>query len=364
MQKYEPILTIAIPVYNKGRLFEFSLMSVIEAAVNLEEISGEIIEVLIVDDYSSENIKKHYDNVINSYAFKHARFYRNDYNFGRKNNYKKIIELSRGMFVWTIGSDDFIYKSSLHNIIKKIIEFPKVDSFIVNIRHYKIDMNRLGEYRLGSNHFSDYIDGLGITDNNSPEINFYSDKLADFINPSYNNVFLGAIMTTIVRKHLMMESMKELDEPLQHDKFYSVYSWYRNTYHLSMSFLDKPAYYLSNPMVIAGDGTRDWSKGINGGIWSSDYPYILFKVVPMIVELHISNGLKGRNAYLSRNNVAKIVGLLFFPNLIYGIVYKEFKYSFKELSLFKSIFKYIYFPGLYLGIIRSLFAVIKKIVVN
>lgn len=361
---FKPILTIAIPVFNKAHLFEFSFASVIEAALHLKHTSNELIDILVIDDYSTEDIEKSYNLVKDSYSYPTTRFYRNNKNLGRKENYKNIISNSLGKFVWTIGSDDFLYQHSLPILIKKLYNYPKVQVFVLNISYFDIKMNQLIPYKFGSNELSNYILDLGVSNSNSPNKDIYTKNLMELIHPKFNNVYLGAIMTTVVNRKEMEKSIRTISEPLIKHSFYNVCEWYINTYHLSMSFMTKASIYISDPMVIAGDGTRDWASGENGSVWSSDYPFILYKVVPSIVELHISNGLKGYKAYLSRNYISQIIGMLFLPNLFHGIFDKKFKYSFKELSLFKSFFYYMIFPRFYLGFFKSLLTGIKSIILN
>jgi hypothetical protein len=357
----KPLITLAIPVYNRGKLFEYSLISVLDALMNLEKGFNDLVEVLIIDDCSTENIFEIFDRVINIYKYPSTRFIRNKVNSGRKNIYFDVVNYARGKYVWTLGSDDFLYHDSFNRLLNYVNKYQNVLVFITNMTHYKINIDSLQNYNRESGFISDLIIKEGVSSNHAPKDDVGPANLVNFIHPIYHNVYLGAIMAVLVDRKLMRESLLSESQESKDQKFQDVFAWYRNTYHLSMSFLNKAAYYIADPLVIAGDGAQDWSIGSSGGLWNSDYPFILFKVVPNIVQLHKENGLIGNDAYSCENEVAKIVGNLFLPILWNRFISKKIKYSLSELNFLSRLAKSILFPGFYFGLIGAVYRTLKKV---
>lgn len=358
-------LTVCIPVFNNSELFKYSLISLLEASRHLQQSNGKIIDLLVVDDSSEEDVKSIFDDALHSVPYESARFIRNPQNLGRRLNYEENIKRSFGKFVWVIGSDDFVYKQALVKLTEIIENNLDVKTFVLNISIYKINIQELRKYQIDKQNLSAYIEKQGVIYTNAPITDSKTDMLMDYVAEKYHNVYLGAVMTTVVSKDLMIQSFDQNRRLSINDAFYLVYDWYYNTYHLSMSFLDKPAYYISSPLVIAGDGARDWTKDKKGGIWGSDYLLIVFRVVPEIVELHFSNGLNKTEYEKSMNSVSMNIGMFTIPILFFSLFTSKLKYSFKEINYFYRITQSLKYKGYYYGFLilvnKSKKAIIKLI---
>jgi glycosyltransferase involved in cell wall biosynthesis len=92
-----PRVTIAIPVYNKGKF----LAETIESALDQ---TYEDVEILILDNCSTDNSW----SVIESFEDPRLRKIRWPDNIGRAGNFNKSFELARGEFVKILDADDLL----------------------------------------------------------------------------------------------------------------------------------------------------------------------------------------------------------------------------------------------------------------
>lgn len=97
-----PLITIAIPVYNRAHMVEDSILSVLRQ-------KPEDFELIIVDNCSTDGT---YD-VARKYESEHVRVYRNDVNIGMGRNFLRCIELATGTFFRFLMSDDALLEGSL-----------------------------------------------------------------------------------------------------------------------------------------------------------------------------------------------------------------------------------------------------------
>lgn len=110
-----PILTIAIPTYNRPKLLYSSLNS----AIN-QSYEGSY-EILVLDNSTDLKIKKKIDDLINLFQKKkNIKFIRNHYNLGMFGNWNKCLNKASGEYLSILNDDDLLNYDFVENVIKDL----------------------------------------------------------------------------------------------------------------------------------------------------------------------------------------------------------------------------------------------------
>jgi glycosyltransferase involved in cell wall biosynthesis len=122
------LLTIGIPVYN-----EFNhLRKTVENIFQLSHDIGYEIELLIVDNFSTDGTRKILESLESKVLNLKLKIIFNSENLGFNSSCDKLIDQSSGDYIWIIGAQDLIYLEGMQ-AIKKISE-SKLDYIICNAR--------------------------------------------------------------------------------------------------------------------------------------------------------------------------------------------------------------------------------------
>ncbi len=123
------LLSIAIPTWNRSHSLENLLNNILRQA---RELKGEV-EVCVSDNCSTDNtcevimgLKAKYPGLIN--------YHKNKENLGSDRNTLKVIKMSGGDFIWTLGDDDSVVEGGLKEIISFIKKISKEDTGLVVLR--------------------------------------------------------------------------------------------------------------------------------------------------------------------------------------------------------------------------------------
>jgi abequosyltransferase len=113
MPNNRPLLTIAIPTYNRSR-FLAQLLEVLAP-----QVAGEPrIELLISDNCSPDDTP----DVVNSFRSKGLPigYSRNEVNIGPDANFLRCYETARGEYVWLVGDDDVIIPGGVREVLETL----------------------------------------------------------------------------------------------------------------------------------------------------------------------------------------------------------------------------------------------------
>lgn len=113
-----PILTVAIPTYNRETYLDCCLNSFIEQLAGFEED----IEILVSDNASTDSTATVISRFNKIYPITHIV---NDENKGPDFNIVQSFTEAKGKYVWVFGDDDFL----LPNTLKEIVSILKSDDF-------------------------------------------------------------------------------------------------------------------------------------------------------------------------------------------------------------------------------------------
>ena len=115
IDKTEPLLTIAIPTFNRPKLLKEALYS----AVNQSRKT--LYEIIIIDNSYQEEIIKNVDQLINSFSqYKNISFYRNKTNIGMFGNWNQCLKKAKGKYITLLNDDDLLDFHFVENVIKDI----------------------------------------------------------------------------------------------------------------------------------------------------------------------------------------------------------------------------------------------------
>jgi len=113
-----PLLSVCIPAYNRAALLPALLDSIF--AQDFDDW-----ECVISEDCSRE--RREIRAVTESYAVRangHLRYSENDETLGYDGNYRRLVELSRGEFVFVMGNDDLVHPGAFRAVSGAIARHP------------------------------------------------------------------------------------------------------------------------------------------------------------------------------------------------------------------------------------------------
>ena len=110
MQPDQPLLTIAIPTYNREKYLKI-LLSILEPQV----LNEPRLELIVSDNASidgTESLVQAYSGVITGF-----RYIKNKTNLGADGNILQCFEQARGKYVWILGDDDVVAPDAVRRIM-------------------------------------------------------------------------------------------------------------------------------------------------------------------------------------------------------------------------------------------------------
>jgi len=106
-----PLLSICIPTYNRARLLDICLDSMLDQVRACQED----IEVLISNNASTDNTREVVEMFLNIYP--ELRYTENDFNRGMDFNIAQCFELARAEYVWIFSDDDLLLPRAIERIV-------------------------------------------------------------------------------------------------------------------------------------------------------------------------------------------------------------------------------------------------------
>jgi glycosyltransferase involved in cell wall biosynthesis len=353
------LISICIPVHNRGEIFKHCLIEACEASI---EFANEV-EIVVSDNASEDDLFTIIEDVRLKYHGIDIIYHKNSNNIGMAMNFLKVVDIASGKYCWIIGSDDFIKYdgiTTLLDIIKHNID--------VNFISCNYDLIFLKELEINNRIDDKYINlHTHLKDNNllvphkAPTQSKKVIKLDELIDPIYNNVFLGAIMTGIFKKSLW-DSVDKTD--VDWKSFNSFESIYPHCYIFANAYIGKKAFYCGKPLVTVGEGTREWSTDNGKTYWESSLPLIYFNVFSDMVESYRKFGLESKQYNKCKKSVGGIVGQLFLPIILRKSIQKKYIKDSEYLNPLSILKMYKLTLSFYKGIIISILKAVRKFISN
>ena len=126
----KPVLSIAIPTYNRVSFLEKLLDNILPQA---QKANG-TVEVCISNNGSSDNTRE----IVKFFQNKYPgiiKYNENKENLGINRNILKIMDMAEGDFVWLLGDDDIVVNNGVERVITFIQNFCKVNIGLITLGH-------------------------------------------------------------------------------------------------------------------------------------------------------------------------------------------------------------------------------------
>jgi glycosyltransferase involved in cell wall biosynthesis len=156
---HKPLLTIAIPTYNRAKFLELSIQQLKKDASLIEDST---IEVMIYDDCSTDNTEDVIKNAINKgMKINHSK---NQQNLGLDGNVAKCINEAKGKYIVILGDDDLFIDGAIQWLVNTL---KQKDYGVVCMKAYGYERDHNAEFpgRQGKEkeftNFSDFLISIG-----------------------------------------------------------------------------------------------------------------------------------------------------------------------------------------------------------
>lgn len=232
----QPILTIAIPTYNRADILSGSLKCVIDAAEYAYKKGIELNSIEII--VSNNNSTDHTIDVLNRINHPYFTYYSNSENLGfLRNCFLLTDQYACGEFCWMIGDDDYIDIDSIFIVINQIKQH-NVDYIAVMHRVVSSKDELLLEHTCRANkskesYFADVIDS----------------------NNSHGNTLSCFISGSIFRLKPIRDYKKNMFIANDWSKFYNVFP---NGYLMVSNFVDKKCLLIQDKLLSVLPITKEW----------------------------------------------------------------------------------------------------------
>ena len=107
----QPLVTVAIPVYNAAGFIVETINSVID-----QDYTN--LDILIIDNHSTDESW----NIIQGFPDPRIRAVRNDKNIGAVSNFNKCLEMAQGEYFLLLPADDLLYPGSISRRVAVLVE--------------------------------------------------------------------------------------------------------------------------------------------------------------------------------------------------------------------------------------------------
>jgi len=353
-------LTVVIPNYKMTRYLEISLFYLARAVDPFDNL----VDILVYDDLSDvQELQIIIDKIKELYPNVSIKYVHNEFKTGIARSFINSVKLVNSEFCWIIGADDFVFKESIE-IILRIIELYNIDLLVVDKIHTNFlltDFNNIDEIKIQIDKIvMSKFPLLSTFDNFEDNIKIMS-GLSSIIDKRMGNVFLGAIMVNIFRVKLW----KDYDiENTNYDGFDTLDSTYPQISIFASMFHDALIVYFNKPLILVGDGARDWTANGDFSIIDERNDYIIhINIINDILLMYKKYGLSNLKYFFNLSGVAFNAGY-YVSYFILSRVFNSKKYQYPQrLSLFKSFKINFIHPMFYYGLFRGIvkFIIVKTI---
>ena len=115
----KPILTIAIPTWNRSDILRQTLFSIL-AQIHSNQLDSDV-ELLVSDNGSCDSTREVCQELRSQYCHLSFRYRCNHTNLGFDENFLNCLNSAHGSFVWTISDDDLV-TGSIASVVKFLSE--------------------------------------------------------------------------------------------------------------------------------------------------------------------------------------------------------------------------------------------------
>ena len=330
-------LSICIPTYNRHKHLNNCLNSILIAKKNFSHLSFEVCMSDNSNDFQSKKIIQKY-NLKLKISYK-----KNKKNVGYIKNYLNTIKMAKGEFVWVIGDDEILKYNALQILYKKFYKHKDVDFIFLNSNTLHSDYLK---------NFKQPFNTFNLPKKMESFSKAYKDKKTSFFNLIDYKVswdFLLGIFQCIYKKKMFLENLKVVN----HKKLFKpgVWSTFENTAFYTQvyaaAFKDSKVLIQAKPIVVSLYGHKSWED-----LWD----FIKIVRIPELLDMYKKKGLDN-SKYLKMKNFA----LRDFFSCFKNIYFKGDKAGLKYVKIYNHIFLNIFFPSIYINLLKKILFKFNKI---
>lgn len=118
ISKGQPLLTIAIPTWNRARTLETALLRILPQVKSWSDI----VQLVVSDNASTDCTREVINNFVLEYPEIKINYFLQETNLGFYGNFCKVKELSNGKYIWILSDDDFVDEKLIDRIINLLLK--------------------------------------------------------------------------------------------------------------------------------------------------------------------------------------------------------------------------------------------------
>jgi glycosyltransferase involved in cell wall biosynthesis len=253
------LLSICIPTYNRAGYLRDAIKYILPAINNMNGL----VELIISDNCSTDGTLEILKGLPQN---PWIHYIRNKTNEGAVKNGLNCIEHAKGEYIWFVGDDDVIRPEGLNHLFCVIQEHTDIDYFVVNTiisgnEHRNIISSIFSNEEILSKMNTKYSD---LSDKKVRSFNEYLD-------PSFDPIFLGSIMCNIIRRSVLQNGLKGINTSAPMG---TAEGTYLICCILARTMVGKPSFYVGFPCSIAFWGHQEWQ-----GFMPIIYAYTFYAVL-------------------------------------------------------------------------------------
>lgn len=126
----QPMLTIAIPTYNRAKYLDQCMERIAEEIDSLNEEQRRLVQVCVADNGSTDDTPMVVSRHLEKFGQKFEAV-RNSENMGMDFNFTRCYDLAKTPYVWLVGDDDLILPGGLKKVLDVLTE-NEIDLLYVN----------------------------------------------------------------------------------------------------------------------------------------------------------------------------------------------------------------------------------------
>ena len=124
----QPLLSIAIPTWNRAKKLEIALERILPTLGNY----GSQVQLVISDNASTDNTQAIISRLVEKYQTAQIVSFKQNENIGFYGNFKKCFSLGTGKFFWLLSDDDFIFDGLIETVIEILTTYHTIGAIFLS----------------------------------------------------------------------------------------------------------------------------------------------------------------------------------------------------------------------------------------
>lgn len=264
MPQLNPLLSICVPTYNRA----YRLRVMLEAVLPQVAEHADKVELWVSDNASPDDTPRVVEEARRLGPFNYSR---NESNLGAIANIIRLTgELARGEFVWLLGDDDLLLPGALGRVLERLEAKRDLDLIYLNFCHATYAEHWPASARGG---YTGHVESLANPETSDRPLRPWHEMVRA------HNCMCTQLYANIVRRRVWQDYWRGL--PRQED--FSDARWtYPHTYMIAETLMDKPSYYVGEPVLTIFNGGQSW--------WDIRHSVVLL-MFPGLLRLFARRGL-------------------------------------------------------------------------